>query len=175
MAGYFAEIDPATQRVVRVVVADSAQWCVDNLGGTWVETVDPHSPTQPVSYCSPGWGYDPAVPERFCGDEWTVGKATQMQPDDDGVLRWYYNTFGQLTFHNGKVWRNLMPTGNPNVWEPPTNWREYPMGDEHPLWVQPVGSVDAYPLSFVVEHDGLVWRSTVEANVWEPPINWEQV
>jgi hypothetical protein len=28
--------------VVRVVVADSAQWCVDNFGGIWVETADPY-------------------------------------------------------------------------------------------------------------------------------------
>ena len=73
-----------------------------------------------------------------------------------------------MTWFEGKAWRNLMPTGNPNVWQPPTNWREYPMGDQYPLWVQPSGAVDAYPLGFVVEHQGVAWSSNVAANVWTP-------
>ena len=36
MARYFAEIK--NNVVQRVVVADDLQWCIDNLGGTWVET-----------------------------------------------------------------------------------------------------------------------------------------
>ena len=36
MARYFAEIQ--NNIVQRVIVADSEQWCVDNLGGEWKET-----------------------------------------------------------------------------------------------------------------------------------------
>lgn len=36
MARYFAELK--NNIVERVIVADSEQWCVDNLGGEWVET-----------------------------------------------------------------------------------------------------------------------------------------
>lgn len=168
--GYFAEID-ANNEVRRVVVAPSADWCVTNLGGTWLETADPYSPDpQVVVYCGPGYGADPGVPERFCSERWDASTATVQQQDPEtGAWFWLHNTQGKLVFHNGKVWRNLMPDGNPNVWEPGVaNWREYPMGAEHPVWLQPVGAVDAYPVDFVVEHAGKAWRSLVAANVWEP-------
>ena len=166
---YFAEID-VDKTVLRVVVAPSLDWCVQNLGGTWAETTDPYVDDGDVRvYCGPGYRHDPGVPEQFVADEWTVDKGTQMQPDGDGGFYWFYNTEGMLTWHNGRAWRNLMPTGTPNVWEPGVaNWREYPMGVEHPVWIQPTGAVDAYPLGFVVEHNGADWRSEVAANVWEP-------
>lgn len=53
--------------------------------------------------------------------------------------------------------------------------------EEYPDWVQPVGSVDAYPLGAKVSHltDGerkRHWVSTVENNVWEPSVyGWEEV
>lgn len=34
---HFAEID-SSNRVIRVVVCDSREWCENNLGGTWVRT-----------------------------------------------------------------------------------------------------------------------------------------
>lgn len=37
MSRYFAEID-ANKTVLRVIVADSIEWCQKNLGGEWVET-----------------------------------------------------------------------------------------------------------------------------------------
>jgi len=37
MPRYFAQIDD-TKTVERVIVADSLEWCVQHLGGTWVET-----------------------------------------------------------------------------------------------------------------------------------------
>jgi hypothetical protein len=176
---YFAEIDPVTKEAIRVIVADDVQWCIDHHGGMWAETADPYSvEPQTVVYCGPGYGYDPGVPERFCNEHWDAATAQTMQPDGAGNFYWLHNTLGKLVFHNAKMWRNLSPTGTPNVWEPPTNWREYPMGTEHPLWVQPVGSVDAYPLDFVVEHDGKVWKSLVPANAWQPGTNatlWEDI
>jgi hypothetical protein len=169
---YFAEIDPDTKIVIRTVVADSAEWCEQHLGGMWLETADPYAEQTQLNYCGPGFGADPAVPERFALP-WDVTLATV--PDAQGNYR--YRTLGEVVFHNGKIWRNLMPTNNPNVWEPPTNWREYPMGTEHPLWVQPVGSVDAYPLDFIVEHNGKVWKSLHAANVWAPTAGllWEDL
>ena len=35
---HFAEIDPETNIVRRVVRARTAAWCEENLGGTWVRT-----------------------------------------------------------------------------------------------------------------------------------------
>ena len=170
MTTYAAEVTTksAPADVQRVIVGTVA-WAEQNLGGEWVETSDPYSPDpQSVNYTGPGQKYDPGVVERFTGDVWTSDKATV--PDSE-TGEYFYNTEGMLTWHTptGKIWRNLSPTGTPNVWEPGVaNWREYPMGDTYPLWVQPVGSVDAYPQSFIVEHNGGDWISMVEANVWEP-------
>lgn len=168
MAQYFAEI--VNKDVVRVIVASSQGWCEQTLGGVWVETSDPYSPDlQVVNYCGPGHHHDPGVPEQFVSDEWSVEKGTQIQSDGDGGFYWRYNTQGELTWYQGKAWRNLMPTDTPNVWEPGiANWREYPMGATYPVWIQPTGAVDAYPAGFVVEHNGTAWTSEVAANVWEP-------
>ena len=38
MPRYFAELNPTTQVVIRVIVCDSKEWCETNLGGMWVET-----------------------------------------------------------------------------------------------------------------------------------------
>ena len=37
MSKYFAELD-ANGTVLRVIVADSIEWCQKNLGGEWIET-----------------------------------------------------------------------------------------------------------------------------------------
>lgn len=40
----------------------------------------------------------------------------------------------------------------------------------YPLWSQPVGATDAYALGDIVEHNGSLWVSDVDANVWEPGV-----
>jgi hypothetical protein len=42
-------------------------------------------------------------------------------------------------------------------------------------WRRPTGAHDAYPLGWVVTHDGATWESLVAANVWEPPMNWREL
>lgn len=43
-------------------------------------------------------------------------------------------------------------------------------------WRQPTGAHDAYPLGWVVEHEGKTWVSLVHANVWEPGVSgWREV
>jgi hypothetical protein len=75
---YFAEVD-ADNIVVRVIVADTLEWCVENLGGTWLETADPYSDEpQEVEYCGPGWVADPSSRLRFA-PPWTPPGL-----DDDG-------------------------------------------------------------------------------------------
>jgi hypothetical protein len=44
---HFAEINPSTNEVLRVIVCDSKAWCEQNLGGTWVRTY----------YSTPGKNY----------------------------------------------------------------------------------------------------------------------
>lgn len=165
---YFAEVGPDAV-VVRVVVADDVEWCVDNLGGTWVETANPYSDEpQAVTYCGPGHGFDAAFPERFCRVIWDADTSTTEQVGEDGAF-WRHNAAGQLVFHNGKIWRNLLPTGTPNVWEPGVaNWRNVPVDGSAPVWQQPTGAGDAYAIDVVVIHEGLQYRSLIPANTTTP-------
>jgi hypothetical protein len=159
MPKYFAEVGTDNE-VVRVVVADSLEWCADHLGGTWLETADPYS-TEPqtVNYCGPGWGADPAFPERFA-PPW-------VQPLGADVEDAPPYPVGALVFHNGRVWRSTTPN---NVWEPGVSgWHDAPDAGV-PVWVQPTGAHDAYPLDAEVSHNGQVWRSTIANNVWEPGV-----
>lgn len=56
-ARYFAEIE--SDIVKRVIVADSAEWCSMNLGGTWIETfMDKEDDSVgPKSYAGKGYKY----------------------------------------------------------------------------------------------------------------------
>ena len=158
--GYFAELD-ANQVVQRVIVADDAQWCVDHLGGTWVETSDPYAEPTEVTYCGPGHGYADNLPELFA--------PVWEQPVADAEGNWPYNG-GEVVWHNGRLWRNVTE-GVPNVWEPGVSgWHDAPESGL-PAWVQPTGAHDAYPLNAEVTHNGQNWRNTgSNANVWEPGV-----
>lgn len=39
MIKYFVELN-SDNKVIRVIIAESKQWCESNLNGTWVETID---------------------------------------------------------------------------------------------------------------------------------------
>jgi hypothetical protein len=158
---YFAEVANGT--VVRVIVADSEQWCVDNLGGTWVETSDPYSeqPTD-VVYCGPGYTFDPSFPERFA-PEWDA-------PTPDPITGvWSSYPKGAIVARNGNLWKSTM---DGNVWEPGVSaWHPEPdIVGVLPNWVQPTGAHDVWPLDVEVTHNGKRWRSTNAANVWEPGV-----
>jgi hypothetical protein len=148
-------------------IVGTPEWAETNLGGEWVPMPDPYNPDpdDPRVYAGPGMKFDPGVVEQFVADEWTVEKGTI--PAADGS--WFYNTEGQLTWHNDRAWRNLSPTGTPNVWEPGVaNWREYPLEDGVPVWLQPTGALDAYPVGFEVKHEGGKYRSLIPANTTLP-------
>jgi hypothetical protein len=85
MARYFAEVD-ASNTVVRVVVADSPEWCAENLGGTWVEAGDPYDPARTVAYPGPGHGHDAAWGRRF-GPPWT--RPTGFDEDTGDLIGGY--------------------------------------------------------------------------------------
>lgn len=68
----FAEINPTTYIVLRVIVCDSKQWCIDNLGGMWVETFDS---LEGKNYAGVGYTYHPTK-ENF----------SSPQPDPLSVL-----------------------------------------------------------------------------------------
>ncbi len=90
----FAEIDSAGV-VQRVIVADSAEWCTDVLGGTWVETFKDRS--QRFNYASAGYIYD-ADRDAFIPpkpyDSWVLDETTCLwvapidYPADGGDYVW---------------------------------------------------------------------------------------
>lgn len=58
----YAEIDPRTNAVKRVIVAHSAEWCETRLGGTWVIT---RARIAGEKYAAVGDTYRPDLPSRF--------------------------------------------------------------------------------------------------------------
>lgn len=73
---HFAEIDPATNTVLRVIVADSKAWCELRLGGTWVRT---YYATEGKKYAGKGFIYYPehdnfSPPQPY--PSWTLNTTT---------------------------------------------------------------------------------------------------
>lgn len=45
----------------------------------------------------------------------------------------------------------------------------------YPEWVQPLGATDAYNTGDIVDHNGVLYQSTIDGNVWPPeayPAGW---
>ena len=59
-------------------------------------------------------------------------------------------------------------------WTPPVCkalWKRfYEPADAPWPWVQPIGSVDAYPIGAKVTFGGYTWQNTIAANVWQPGV-----
>ena len=172
MSRYFAQIE--NSQVTRVIVANNIEWCQSRLGGEWIETRDPYAETQanpelePVNYCGPGFGCDPTFPERFA-PQWV-----QPEPDPETGI-WSSYPKGRVVAHNGSLWKS---TVDGNVWQPGVSaWHNEPdIAGIDPIWIQPTGSHDTYPLDFIVAHNGKRWKSTNAANVWEPGVaEWVEV
>jgi len=154
-------------------VLDDARPLVAPSVGVWVEIADYDNPTS-------GDVFSSACPIRYA-PSFDVERYNVVQVNpDDGSAWWLYNTQGQVVSYDdgsGRAhWMNTLPTGTPNVFPPPTNWRKYETdGEGRALWVQPSGAFDAYPQGFRVVHDppslpsqARVFESLVAANVWEP-------
>jgi hypothetical protein len=85
---YFAEIDPQTNEVLRMIVAKSKHWCEYRLGGTWLETEK--------GKCGKGYIYHPdrenfSSPRPYAS--WTLDDKCQWQcpvarPDDEHEYSW---------------------------------------------------------------------------------------
>lgn len=161
---YFAELDSAGV-VQRVIVAESAEWCVEHLGGTWEETADPYAEPGDVAYAGPGHGFDPEWPCRFA-PQWV-----QPQPGVDD--RPAYQA-GAVVWHDGHLWVSTIVD---NVWTPgEAGWRRTPTRPGMPpVWTQPSGSIDPWKLGEHVlwpDENGDVYHVTqtdgAGNNVWPP-------
>jgi hypothetical protein len=102
---HFAQIQNG--KVAKVIVADSIQWCQENLGGEWVQTsyntignkhllggVALHKNYAGIDYTWDGVGF--ASPQPY--PSWSLNKETYLweaptpQPTDDKVYRWDEDT-----------------------------------------------------------------------------------
>lgn len=98
---HFAEID-ADNIVLRVIVADTKEWCEQNLGGTWVQTSyntkgGEHPEGRPLhkNYAGIGYHWDGVgfyTPQPF--PSWTKNPDTYIWeppvpfPNDGKFYRW---------------------------------------------------------------------------------------
>lgn len=77
---HFAEIDPNTQVVLRVIVCDSKEWCEDKIGGTWVQT---YYATKGKNFAGKGHLYHPekwnfSRPQPY--PSWVLDEDCNWQP-----------------------------------------------------------------------------------------------
>lgn len=161
MARHIAQL---TDQVVGSVayVRDDSRLLVAPPSGDWLPIVE--------GECSPNDGLDESWPDKWA-PVWDATAATVVDEFGD----WAHTVEGEIVFHAGQHWRNLLPDGTPNVWEPGVaNWRSYPLTG-HPDWSQPTGAGDAYDVGDVVRHRTqppqpvyLLWESTIPANTTEP-------
>ena len=95
---HWAEIDPETQIVRRVIVAESKEWCVQNLGGVWKRTY-----YSTVGHTFAGIGYEymegnyrppqPYPSWKFDFETWEWRAPVPYPEDDSGVPRvWHEET-----------------------------------------------------------------------------------
>ena len=98
---HFAEID-ADNTVLRVIVADTKEWCENNLGGTWVQTSyntfgGEHPEGRPLhkNYAGIGYKWDGVgfyAPQPY--PSWTKNEETYLweapvaMPTDGKIYTW---------------------------------------------------------------------------------------
>ncbi|MAZ58548.1 MAG: hypothetical protein CMP56_03980 [Flavobacteriales bacterium] len=89
---YFAELNPQTNEVIRVIVCKTKQWCENELGGKWVNIDKKKGGI--------GYTYHPDK-EKFSSPQpypsWTLDDQCIWQPpvpkpDDEGSYTWNEET-----------------------------------------------------------------------------------
>jgi len=93
---HFAEIDPTTNVVLRVVVCDTKEWCEKRLGGKWVHT---YYSSEQKNYAGIGYIYYPeqdnfSPPQPY--PSWILNDAFAWEaphpyPHDDKTYTWDEN------------------------------------------------------------------------------------
>jgi hypothetical protein len=94
---HFAEIDPTTNIVKRIIVCDSKEWCEKTFGGTWVRT---YYRTEGTNFAGIGWTYHPdrdnfSSPQPY--PSWTLDDQCNWQPpvarpEGEGLYTWNEET-----------------------------------------------------------------------------------
>lgn len=93
----FAEINPETNVVLRVIVCESKEWCEQHLGGVWVQT---HDDLTGKNFASIGYKYH-ELEDNFSPPQpypsWTLDTDFKWQPpvpypDNGGFYSWKEDT-----------------------------------------------------------------------------------
>ena len=102
----FAELDPQTKEVLRVIVAENKLWCENRLGGTWVRT---YKNTPGKKYAGKGYIYHPdkdnfSRPQPY--PSWTLDEECRWhppvaRPEDENEYAWDEDT---QTWKAQSVW-----------------------------------------------------------------------
>ena len=91
---HYAEINPQTNVVLRVIVCESKEWCESRLGGTWVRT---YYSTPGKNFAGQGFVYYPEAenfsapqpyPSWILNTETYVWEAPEPRPDDGERYSW---------------------------------------------------------------------------------------
>lgn len=109
-------------------------------------------------------------------------------PDEDAISTPYLfrswqsgtvYTVGDRVRYGDMLYRCLLGHTSQDDWPPDVAvalwvWIHDP-SVEWPVWRQPTGAHDAYPLGARVSHAGKRWTSDIDNNVWEPGVaNWSE-
>jgi hypothetical protein len=101
MAGYFVELKDNI--VQRVVSSETKEWCVDNLGGEWVQT---YYATPGKNYCGEGYTYVPEL-DNFHSPQlypsWTLDSNCMWNPPVEKPIdvfsKWDEETLSWIIFN----------------------------------------------------------------------------
>lgn len=101
---------------------------------------------------------------------WEVGKEYKVNQ----IVKWEWDKDGFT-----QLWKVLQQHISQEDWKPdvtPSLFKQIgftPSG--YPIWVQPIGSVDAYQKGDIVSHNDKNWISDIDNNVWMPSVyGWSE-
>lgn len=88
--------------------------------------------------------------------------------------------YGKNTAGDAQLYTVLQDHISTEEWKPDISTSLYKAigvtGGGYPVWVQPLGTSDAYNTGDIVSHNDILYRSTIDGNVWAPdayPAGWE--
>lgn len=152
-----AEMAKDAEAASKVIVQMSAEEVLRYLAPKLVDDVPDETAIHMVAYF-PLW-------------EDRLNKENPYNPGTDILL-------GERLSYADKLWKCITAHKAQLSWTPDTAVSLFVevSADEWPLWIQPKGSADAYPLGAHVSWADKHWESVVDNNVWEPGVyGWTEV
>ena len=88
-------------------------------------------------------------------------------------------TYGVNGVGDPQLYKVVQAHTSQDNWKPDTNPALYtPIGLDdsgYPVWSKPTGAHDAYNKGDIVNHNGVLYESTIDGNIWSPdeyPAGW---